>query len=185
MRQPTSVPRPVARPITLGGLAIAALVLPDGAYSVVADSPAEVLIVRLLLLVGVSLLAVTPWLSEADDEVRRRLRRWTIPGVGASAVYFISTETLYLIVGFCLLVGATLDVWATRAHIASGKPAYPSSPRRPRPTDLSRTRPAEQERCGQLMGRTWKDGAVTRSCAGAGWTMGRGRCQAPALESPP
>jgi hypothetical protein len=119
VRQSTSVPRPVARQTTLGGLAVAALVLPDGAYSVVADSPAEVLIVRLLLLVGVSLLAVTPWLSGAEYGVRRRLRRWAIPGVAASAVYFISTETLYLIVGFCLLVGASLDVWATRAHIAS------------------------------------------------------------------
>jgi Sec-independent protein secretion pathway component TatC len=119
MRHTIRGPRPVARQATLGGLAIAALVRPDGAYSVVAANPAEVLIVRLLLLVGVSLLAVIPWLSEADDDVRRRLRRWTIPGVGASAVYFVSAETLYLIVGFCLLVGATLDVWATRAHIAS------------------------------------------------------------------
>ena len=119
MRHTTRGPRPVARQTTLGGLAVAALALPDGAYSVISDSPAEVLIVRLLLLVGVSLLAVVPWLSEADEEVRRRLRRWAIPGVAASGVYFISTETLYLIVGFCLLVGATLDVWATRAHIAS------------------------------------------------------------------
>ena len=76
MRQSTRGPRPVARQTTLGGLAVAALALPDGAYSVISDSAAEVLIVRLLLLVGVSLLAVVPWLSEADEEVRRRLRRW-------------------------------------------------------------------------------------------------------------
>lgn len=119
MRDPTVSPRPLARQTALGGLAVIALILPDGAYSVVADSAGEVLIVRLLLLVGVSLLAALPWVSQAENKVRRRLRRWAIPGVAASAVYFISTETLYLIVGFCLLVGAALSVWATRAHVAS------------------------------------------------------------------
>lgn len=119
MRDSTIGPRSGARPTALGGLAVAALVLPDSAYSVVADNAAEVLIVRLLLLVGLSLLAVLPWLSEAGRDVQRRMRRWALPGLFASAVYLISTETLYLILGFCLLVGAALDVWATRAHLAS------------------------------------------------------------------
>ncbi len=42
-----------------------------------------------------------------------------VPEISASAVYLISTETLYLILGFCLLVGAALGVWATRTHVAS------------------------------------------------------------------
>jgi hypothetical protein len=119
MREPTIRSRPLARQSTLVGLAVVALILPDSAYSVVSQDPAEVLIVRLLLLVGVSLLAALSWVSRAEDTVRRRLRRWAIPGVTASSVYFISTETLYLIVGFCLLVGAALSVWAARAHVAS------------------------------------------------------------------
>lgn len=119
MPDPPIRPRPVARQAALGGLAIAALVLPDSAYFVVSDDPAEVLIVRLLLLIGLSLLVALPWVSRAGGDVQRRMRRWSIPGFSASAAYLISAETLYLILGFCLLVGAALDVWATRAHVAS------------------------------------------------------------------
>lgn len=119
MSNPTIPPRSGTRHYALGALAVAALVLPDSAYSVVADNSAEVLIVRLLLLVGLSLLAILPWVSLAGRDVQRRMRRWAIPGVSASAVYLVSAQALYLILGFCLLTGAALDVWATRAHVAS------------------------------------------------------------------
>lgn len=120
MQEPTVRSGFLVRRTTLAGLVVVGLILPDSFYSVVSEIPAEVFIVRLLLLVGVSLLAALPWVvSEAEAKVRRRLRLWAIPGVAASVVYFISTETLYLIVGFCLLVGAAMSVWAVRAHVAS------------------------------------------------------------------
>lgn len=98
---------------------MAVVFLPDGVFFIVSDSPWQVFVLRMLALVGVSLLAVLPWAREAEADVRRRLRRWSIPGVGASIIYLLSTDPVYLIVGFCLLVGAAVDMWATRAHIAS------------------------------------------------------------------
>jgi len=118
MRGTTLGPRQ-ARPAALGLLALAVVVLPDAAFSVVTEKPAEVFILRMMTLAGVSLLAIVPWAAEADGQVRRRLRRWSIPGMAASTTYLVSTDPLYLILGFCLLVGGTLDMWMTRAHLAS------------------------------------------------------------------
>lgn len=106
-------------PAALGLVSLAVVVLPDTAFSMVTEKPAEVLILRMMTLAGVSLLGVVPWAARADGPVRRRLRRWSIPGVTASAIYLVSADPLYLILGFCLLVGGTLDMWVTRAHIAA------------------------------------------------------------------
>lgn len=107
------------RPVVLGFLALAMVVLPDPVFFMVTDKPAEVEILRMLALVGVSLLAVLPWVTRAGGHLRRRLRRWSIPGVVATAVYLVSGDPLFLILGFCLLVGSSLDMWVTRAHAAS------------------------------------------------------------------
>lgn len=107
------------RQILLGSLALAMILLPGPVFSIVAATPWEVDLLRALALVGISLLAAVPWATGATPEIQRRMRRWSTPGVVASAVYLISADPIYLVLGLCLLSGATLDVWAARAHIAS------------------------------------------------------------------
>lgn len=119
MRPAATRPLASVRPVALSALAVATMVAPDGIFSPLTNVPHELTILRMLALVGVSLLAALPWASTAPLEVRRRLRRWLLPGVTCTVIYLISTETLYLVLGFCLLSGATLDVWMSRAHIAS------------------------------------------------------------------
>lgn len=99
--------------------AVAIVLLPDSAFSIVADTAPEAMILRMLLLAGIAVLAVIPWATGAQSDVRRRLRRWAVPGVVASVVYAVSSDPLYVLLGFCLLAGAALDTWTTRAHIAS------------------------------------------------------------------
>jgi hypothetical protein len=105
--------------MSLSLAAIAVVLLPDGAFAVVTTRPWEIVILKMLGLIGVSLLAVLPWASQAGADVRRRLRLWSIPGVAASTLYLVSTDPVHLLVGFCLLTGATLDTWMSRTHVAS------------------------------------------------------------------
>ncbi|MFP3880870.1 MAG: hypothetical protein ACLFRT_10535 [Actinomycetota bacterium] len=107
------------RQILLGSLALAVVLLPDPVFSIVAGTAWEMDLLRVLALVGISLLAAVPWATDAPPEIQRRMRRWSIPGAVASAIYLISADPIYLIVGLCLLIGGTLAVWAARAHIAS------------------------------------------------------------------
>lgn len=107
------------RQIVLGSLAVAMILLPAPFFSIVAATPWEVVLLRALALIGLSLLAALPWAATAATDTRRRMRRWSIPGALASAIYLISADPVYLILGFCLLTGAALDVWTARAHLAS------------------------------------------------------------------
>lgn len=107
------------RQIVLGSLALAVILLPAPVFSIVATTRWEVVLLRALGLISLSLLAALPWVATAIIATRRRMRRWSIPGVAASAVYLISADPIYLVLGFCLLTGATLDVWTARAHLAS------------------------------------------------------------------
>lgn len=107
------------RQIVLGSLALAVILLPAPVFSIVATTPWEVVLLRALALIGLSLLAALPWVTTTALHTRRRMRRWSMPGVTASVIYLISADPIYLILGFCLLTGATLDVWTARAHLAS------------------------------------------------------------------
>lgn len=107
------------RQVLLGSLALALILLPAPVFSIVAATPWEVELLRALALISLSLMAALPWAATADVHTRRRMRGWSIPGVTASAIYLFSAEPIYLILGFCLLTGATLDVWTARAHLAS------------------------------------------------------------------
>lgn len=107
------------RQALLGSLAVAVILLPAPVFSVVATTPWEVMLLRALALIGLSLLAALPWVATAAIDTRRRMRRWSLPGVTGSVIYLISADPIYLILGFCLLTGATLDVWAARAHLGS------------------------------------------------------------------
>lgn len=123
------------RQVTLGSLAVVVIFLPEPFFSVVATTPWEVVLARALGLLGLSLLAALPWANGATLDVQKRLRNWSIPGLAASAVYLISADPIYLILGFCLLTGATLDTWTARAHVASE-----TLRARLRPTDGGRNR---------------------------------------------
>lgn len=107
------------RQIVLGSLALAVILLPAPVFSIVATTRWEVVLLRALGLISLSLLAALPWVATAIIATRRRMRRWSIPGVTASVIYLISADPIYLVLGFCLLTGATLDVWTARAHLAS------------------------------------------------------------------
>lgn len=107
------------RQILLGSLALAVILLPAPVFSIVAATPWEVMLLRALGLISLSLLAALPWVATAGIDIRKRMRRWSIPGVSASVIYLISADPIYLILGFSLLTGATLDVWTARAHLAS------------------------------------------------------------------
>jgi hypothetical protein len=107
------------RQIALSFVALAVLLMPDTAFSIVAETPWEVLILRMLTLLGVAVLAVLPWTSAAGPGVRRRLRIWSLPGVAATVIYLFAADPLYLIVGFCMLTGAALDMWTTRGAEAA------------------------------------------------------------------
>ena len=107
------------RQIGLSFAALAVLLMPDTTFSIVAETPWEVLILRMLTLLGVAVLAILPWASSAGPGVRRRLRIWSLPGVAATVIYLLSADPLYLIVGFCMLTGAALDMWTTRGAEAA------------------------------------------------------------------
>ena len=100
-------------------LALAVLLMPDAAFSIVADTPWEVLLLRIVALLGVSVVAILPWTLTADSGVRRRLRIWSLPGAMTTVAYLFSTDPFYLLIGFCMLTGAALDTWTTRAMMAS------------------------------------------------------------------
>lgn len=119
MRSRVVGPASPVRQVTLGFLALLVLILPERVFAFLAGTPAEARILRMLALVAVSLLAALPWAARADRLVRRRLRRWLTSGSIVTAVYLVSGNPFYLIIGFCLFVGAALDVWVTRAHVAS------------------------------------------------------------------
>ncbi len=113
------IPRSPRRRVVLGLLALWFVLLPDGTFSAVTGARWEETVLRILGLLGVSLLAVLPWVRRTGMEVQRRLRWWSIPGLAAVTIYLLSTDPVYLFAGFCLLAGATADMWMTRAHNAS------------------------------------------------------------------
>lgn len=113
------IPSSPLRNVGLGLLALAAVLLPDGVFAAAAGAPWEITVLRLLSLVGISLVAGLTWVRGASVEARRRLRRWSIPGLVALAIYLLAAQPLYLFLGFCLLSAASVDMWTTRAHIAS------------------------------------------------------------------
>lgn len=119
MRSTAVQPRSASRQVALGCAAFALVILPDAFFSVISTAPWEVMTLRMTGMVTVLLLAGWSWAAQVGGSVLRRLRRWSIPGVAATTVFLVSTDPTYLLIGFCLLTGAALDLWATRGHIAS------------------------------------------------------------------
>lgn len=101
----------------LMGLIVA--VAPTEHLSVVADTPWELEIFRLLILAAISIALVWSWAAQEGGSVTRRLYVWSALGGGAAVHYMISGASPALFLAFCLAAGASLDMWFTRAHLAS------------------------------------------------------------------
>lgn len=103
----------------LGLLALVVLIAPDTSFSMVSAEAWEIQVLRAVALAGVTLWAAFPWVARASPPDRIRFRRWLVPGVAATVVYVVGTDPFFLLIGFSLLAGAAMDVWVTRAHLAS------------------------------------------------------------------
>ena len=104
---------------SLATAAMLFLLMPEGILSTVADTRWEAELLRLLTVLVVALVMVWPWAISQGGSVARRLRLWSVPGGALSLLYLFSSQPLHLFAGFCLLTGAVLDMWTTRAHAAS------------------------------------------------------------------
>lgn len=101
----------------LGGLLLA--FLPTGIVASVTGADWERDIFRLLMVASVSIAGIWPWAKGQSHDVARRLYIWMALAGSAAAHYLITTAALSLFVAFCLMSGASLDMWMTRAHMAS------------------------------------------------------------------
>lgn len=93
--------------------------MPTGLLSAVTSTSWELDVLRLLLIVSVSVIAVWPWVVDQRGSVARRLYLWAGPGAASGAYYLLSGNSAFLFASFCFLTGASLDMWMTRAHMAS------------------------------------------------------------------
>ena len=93
--------------------------MPAGLLSVVTSASWELDILRLLLIVSASVVGVWPWVRDQGGSAIRRLHIWAGPGSVSGAYYLLSGNSAFLFASFCLLTGASLDMWMTRAHVAS------------------------------------------------------------------
>lgn len=103
--------------LMLGGLILA--LTPTGVLAAVTSTDWELDVLRLLMVVSVSLVGIWPWAVAQDPPVVRRLYVWVGSGTFGALYYLASTDSVFLFVSFCLLVGASLDMWMRRAHMAS------------------------------------------------------------------
>lgn len=93
--------------------------VPTGLLAAMTPVPWERDILRLLSIVSVSIVAAWPWAAGQAREVMRRLRLWVGFGAVSTIWYLVSGGSLFLFIGFCVLTGASLDIWMRRAHMAS------------------------------------------------------------------
>lgn len=103
--------------LMLGGLILA--LTPTGVMAAVTSTDWELDVLRLLMVVSVSLLGIWPWATAQDRPVVRRLYIWVGSGAISALYYLVSGDSVFLFVSFCVLVGASLDIWMRRAHMAS------------------------------------------------------------------
>lgn len=118
--QQSNSPTPISRTRTaLMTVGLVAALAPTDHLSAIAETPWELDLLRLLILTSVSLMVVWPWAFRQERQIARRLYTWIGLGGAAAANYLITGASLSLFVAFSLAVGASLDMWMTRAHIAS------------------------------------------------------------------
>lgn len=103
--------------LMVAGVALA--FMPTGLLSAVTSTRWELDVLRLLLIVSVSVIAIWPWVVDQSGSVARRLYLWAGAGFASGAYYLLSGNSVFLFASFCFLTGGSLDTWMTRAHVAS------------------------------------------------------------------
>ena len=112
--------RPIGTaPLALASLGAALVVLPEAIFETVARTPPELAIVRTLGVVLIGFGTGLTWAIRRGGKVARRSVRWLAIGGALVVWYALASAQLFLFVGFSLLFTGTLDLWLTRAHIAS------------------------------------------------------------------
>lgn len=112
------------RPIRTGPLALASLgmvlvILPRATFETFARSAPELAIVRTLGVVLLVFASGLTWAIRRSGKIARRSLRWLAIGGAMVVWYALTSAQLFLFVGFSVLFTGTLDLWLTRAHIAS------------------------------------------------------------------
>jgi hypothetical protein len=87
--------------------------------TVITDVVWEQGMISLTGLAGAGLAAGLPWARARGGHLGRRAYIWVSVFAITGAVYAISVAPLYLIAAFCAAFVGMLDIWTTRAHIAS------------------------------------------------------------------
>jgi hypothetical protein len=106
-------------PLAVGTIGVVGVVLPSAVLELVAPTGWEVEMLRFLGVLAAVVASLWPWARNQGGRSAQRMRRWTTASTGILAVYVLSAESLFLVVAFCLLIGALLDVGVERADLAS------------------------------------------------------------------
>lgn len=112
------------RPIRTGPLALASLggalvILPEPIFETIARTDPELAIIRTLGVVLAVFGTGLSWAMRRGGNVKRRSLRWLAIGGAMVVWYALTSAQVFLYVGFSVLFTGTLDLWLTRAHIAS------------------------------------------------------------------
>lgn len=112
------------RPIRSGALALASLgaalvILPQSSFETFARTAPELAIIRSLGIVLVVFGGGLTWAIRRGGSVARRSLRWLAIGGAMVVWYALSSAQIFLFLGFSMLFTGMLDLWLTRAHIAS------------------------------------------------------------------
>lgn len=104
---------------TLAIATVALVFMPPGFFDSFADAEWEVGIVRLAASVLLAIVGVWSWVSQTGGGALTRFNGWVSPGMGLLAVYLLSSNPLFLILGFSTLFAGAADLWLLRAHTAA------------------------------------------------------------------
>ncbi len=106
-------------PLAIGTVGVVGVLLPSGVLEIVAPTGWEIEMLRFVGVLAAVVASLWPWARSQGDRSAQRMRRWTSATTGILAIYVLSAESLFLVVAFCLLIGALLDLGVERADLAS------------------------------------------------------------------
>ena len=81
----------------------------------------EMELMRWAGLAVICLAAVRPWALAEGGDAATRMRRWTGVAFGAGLLYVVTTNALFLVVGFATVAAAVLDTAVERASRAANE----------------------------------------------------------------
>jgi Kef-type K+ transport system membrane component KefB len=106
-------------PLALASVGAALIIVPGAAFESFATTSPEIAIIRSLGVVLVVFGGGLTWAVRRGGGVGRRSLRWLAVGTAMVVWYTITSAQLFLFTGFSVLFTGALDLWLTRAHIAS------------------------------------------------------------------